>query len=137
MRNVQAKSLAYKGLVRPTLEYCSSVWDPYQNNLDYQPEIIQRRAARVAQHSQLSSNYRSDLSPVILTLSRHLTAQQMLTNSASSPPPTVFQWNNLPASISMVPSLDHPIIIILIIMAGMAVFYVAAYLIEERRADGL
>ena len=40
------KVAAYLSLVRPTLEYSSSVWDPYQlvyiNNI----EKIQRRAAR-------------------------------------------------------------------------------------------
>ena len=44
--NVQAKSVAYKGLVRPTLEYRCSVWDPHHKNQNYQLEIIQRRAAR-------------------------------------------------------------------------------------------
>ena len=46
VRNVQAKSLAYKGLVRPTLEYCCSLWDPHHKNQDYQLEIIQSRTAR-------------------------------------------------------------------------------------------
>ena len=46
VRNVQAKSLAYKGLVRPSLAYCCSVWDPHHKNQDYQLEIVQRRAAR-------------------------------------------------------------------------------------------
>ena len=46
VRIVQANSLAYKGLVRPTLEYCCSVWDPHHKNQNYQLEIIQRRAAR-------------------------------------------------------------------------------------------
>ncbi len=45
VRNVQANSLAYKGLVRPTLEYCCSVWDPHHKNQEYQLESIQRRAA--------------------------------------------------------------------------------------------
>ena len=41
------KSVAYKALVRPRLEYCSSVWDPHQK--DYiiaQLEGVQRRSAR-------------------------------------------------------------------------------------------
>ena len=33
-------------LVRPTLEYSCSVWDPQHKNQNYQLEIIQRRAAR-------------------------------------------------------------------------------------------
>ena len=40
--------------------------------------------ALVALPAQMSSNYRLDLDPVTLALSRYLTAQQMPTNSASS-----------------------------------------------------
>ena len=45
VRNVQANSVAYKGLVRPKVEYCCSVWDPHHKNQEYQLESIQRRAA--------------------------------------------------------------------------------------------
>ena len=43
----QTKSrLAYTNLIRPTLEYASSVWDPYHNNHIASIEKIQRRALR-------------------------------------------------------------------------------------------
>jgi hypothetical protein len=42
----RVKERAYKALVRPLLEYSSSVWDPYtQKNID-KIEAVQRRAAR-------------------------------------------------------------------------------------------
>ena len=53
-RNLRVKSCALKqqayfSLVRPQLEYCSSIWDPRQgieNNGSYRLEMVQRRAAR-------------------------------------------------------------------------------------------
>ena len=40
------KEAAYKTLLRPVLEYSSSVWDPYCNGLNGELENIQKRAAR-------------------------------------------------------------------------------------------
>ena len=40
------KDMAYKTLVRPILDYCSSVWDPHTQTLINQLEAIQNRAAR-------------------------------------------------------------------------------------------
>ena len=37
---------AYKGLVRPILEYGSSVWDPHYEGLKDDLEKVQKRAAR-------------------------------------------------------------------------------------------
>ena len=46
------KDQAYKSLVRPHLEYCAIVWDPYRENQIKQLEAVQRRAARF-----VTSNY--------------------------------------------------------------------------------
>ena len=40
------KEAAYKGLVRPVLEYGSSVWDPHTLGLQEELEKVQNRAAR-------------------------------------------------------------------------------------------
>ena len=43
---LQAKSQAYQTLVRPHLEYCSSVWDPHTQTDVNRIEAVQRRATR-------------------------------------------------------------------------------------------
>jgi hypothetical protein len=50
-RNLQSapksiKAMAYTTMVRPQLEYASTVWDPHQENHINQLEKVQRRAAR-------------------------------------------------------------------------------------------
>ena len=40
------KKVSYKSLVRPILEYGSSVWDPHCNGLNGELENLQKRAAR-------------------------------------------------------------------------------------------
>ena len=40
------REAAYKGLVRPILEYGSSVWDPHYESLIDDLEKVQKRAAR-------------------------------------------------------------------------------------------
>ncbi|KAI8498092.1 hypothetical protein Bbelb_240360 [Branchiostoma belcheri] len=46
--NPQVKARAYKTLVRPILEYCQTVWDPYTQSNIRNLEAVQRRAARFA-----------------------------------------------------------------------------------------
>jgi len=44
--NKKVKETAYKTYVRPQLEYCSTVWHPWQKYLIYKIEQVQRSAAR-------------------------------------------------------------------------------------------
>ena len=65
INNPNLKATAYQILVRPQIEYASSVWDPYTKKHIDRIELIQRRAARYVlyQYNNISSvsNMLSDL----------------------------------------------------------------------------
>ena len=44
------KETAYKALLRPQLEYCAAIWDPYTKTTRDQIEMVQRRTARFVLH---------------------------------------------------------------------------------------
>ena len=46
INNTKVKETAYTGLVRPALEYCSTIWDPHHHKYIDKLQKVQRRAAR-------------------------------------------------------------------------------------------
>lgn len=63
--NVKVKEAAYTTYVRPQLEYCSSVWHPWQKSLVHKVECVQRSAARYVMNDY---NYRSSVTEMLNTL---------------------------------------------------------------------
>ena len=46
IRDTKIKEKVYQSLVRPTLEYACTTWDPYLKDDKHRIEMVQRRAAR-------------------------------------------------------------------------------------------
>ena len=52
------KECAYKQIVLPSIEYCSTIWDPYQQTSIYKLEMIQQQAARFVLNKSWRRNHR-------------------------------------------------------------------------------
>ena len=61
VNNVNAKETAYKGLVRPTSEYCCAVWDPHYKKHMHMLEMVQRRPARFVLHRYHNTSSVTDM----------------------------------------------------------------------------
>lgn len=57
----KVKETGYFSLVRPLVEYCSTIWNPYRVGQVQEIEMVQRRAARF-----VMSNYRRDQSVTVM-----------------------------------------------------------------------
>ena len=58
---VSIKQQAYFTLVRPLIEYASTVWDPYTQANIQNLEMVQRRAARYVMNRQRNTSSVSDM----------------------------------------------------------------------------
>ena len=59
--NQDTKSAAYFSLVRPNLEYCASIWNPYSIQSIKKLEMVQRRAARYATNRYRNTSRVTDM----------------------------------------------------------------------------
>ena len=59
--STSTKETAYKTLARPTLEYASSAWDPYEKGDIKRLESVQRRAARFVKNNYHNRSSVSDM----------------------------------------------------------------------------
>ena len=62
------KEHAYKQIVLPSIEYCSSIWDPHQKSFIHKLEMIQHRAARFVLNKPWRRNYRDSITEMLQTL---------------------------------------------------------------------
>ena len=72
---INIKTTAYTTLVRPLLEYSSSIWDPHTQTLINQIEMVQRRAARFCLNDYTSreTGCVSETKPITLTSTKNQT----------------------------------------------------------------
>ena len=66
--NTKVKEMAYNTYVRPQLEYCSTIWNPWQQTLSQIIESVQRSAARYVCNNY---NYTSSVTSMLKALNWH------------------------------------------------------------------
>ena len=66
--NTKVKEMAYNTYVRPQLEYCSTIWNPWQKTLSQKIESVQRSAARYVCNNY---NYTSSVTSMLKALNWH------------------------------------------------------------------
>ena len=77
-RNTKVKETAYTTYVRPQLEYCSAIWNPWQLTQTRKLEQVQRSAARFVKHNY---DYTSSVTQMIKDLNWQTLEQRRTQNS--------------------------------------------------------
>ena len=62
------KEKAYFGMVRPGVEYCSTIWSPHQAGLKKKVEMVQHKAARVVCNQPYRRDQRDSVSEMLSNL---------------------------------------------------------------------
>ena len=62
------KETAYKQLILPVLQYCSSIWDPHQKYLIHKLEMVQHRAARFVLNKPWKRNDQDSITQLLQQL---------------------------------------------------------------------
>ena len=62
------KECAYKQMILPILEYCSPIWDPYQQRSIHKIEMIQHWAARFVLNQPWNRHHRDSISEMLQSL---------------------------------------------------------------------
>ena len=93
------KEKAYKAIIRPRLEYCSSVWDPHNKKYVDKLEMVQRRAARfVTNNPHKRTSLQPSVSSMVDNLGWEPLAVRRKTNRLTTFYKTVHCLNAVPAS---------------------------------------
>ena len=66
--NTKVKEMAYNTYVRPQVEYCSTIWNPWQKTLSQKIESVQGSAARYVCNNY---NYTNSVTPMLKSLIWH------------------------------------------------------------------
>ena len=62
------KERAYKQIVLPSIEHCSTIWDPYQQTSIHKLKMVQHRAARFVLNKPWRRNHRDSITKMLQSL---------------------------------------------------------------------